>query len=90
VSECYQRTNKQRIGVPFCDLPQVVFKTSRSYAFLASAELAVIASKLGHIPTVAESFDAMGIVSKDCAACYKYLSFNQIQEHAENAKGVKA
>jgi aconitate hydratase 2 / 2-methylisocitrate dehydratase len=36
--------------------------------FLASAELAAIASKLGHIPTVAEYFDAMGIVNKDGAA----------------------
>ncbi len=46
---------------------------------MALAELAAVASKLGHIPTVAESFDAIGIVSKDGAALYKYLNFNQIE-----------
>jgi aconitate hydratase 2/2-methylisocitrate dehydratase len=56
--------------------------------FLASAELAAIASKLGHIPTVAEYFDAMGIVNKDNAAIYKYLNFNQIEEYVENAKNA--
>jgi len=44
--------------------------------FLASAELAAIASKLGHIPTVAEYHEAMGIVNKDGAAIYKYLNFH--------------
>jgi aconitate hydratase 2/2-methylisocitrate dehydratase len=58
--------------------------------FLASAELAAIASKLGHIPTVAEYHEAMGIVNKDNAAIYKYLNFNQIEEYVENAKGVTA
>jgi aconitate hydratase 2/2-methylisocitrate dehydratase len=58
--------------------------------FLASAELAAIASKLGHIPTVAEYHEAMGIVNKDGAAIYKYLNFNQIDEYVENAKGVAA
>jgi len=58
--------------------------------FLASAELAAIASKLGHIPTVAEYHEAMGIVNKDGAAIYKYLNFNQIDEYVENAKGVTA
>ena len=58
--------------------------------FLASAELAAIASKLGHIPTVAEYHEAMGIVNKDGAAIYKYLNFNQIEEYVENAKGVTA
>jgi aconitate hydratase 2/2-methylisocitrate dehydratase len=32
--------------------------------------MAAIASKLGHLPTVAEYFDAMGIVNKDGAAIY--------------------
>ena len=58
--------------------------------FLASAELAAIASKLGHIPTVAEYHEAMGIVNKDGAAIYKYLNFDQIEEYAETAKGVTA
>jgi aconitate hydratase 2/2-methylisocitrate dehydratase len=58
--------------------------------YLASAELAAIASKLGHIPTVAEYHAAMGIVNKDGAAIYKYLNFDQIEEYAETAKGVTA
>ena len=58
--------------------------------FLASAELAAIASKLGHIPTVAEYHAAMGIVNKDGAAIYKYLNFDQIEEYADIAKGVAA
>jgi aconitate hydratase 2 / 2-methylisocitrate dehydratase len=58
--------------------------------FLASAELAAIASKLGKIPTVAEYHEAMGIVNKDGAAIYQYLNFNQIEEYVENAKGVTA
>jgi aconitate hydratase 2/2-methylisocitrate dehydratase len=58
--------------------------------FLASAELAAIASKLGHIPTVAKYHEAMGIVNKDIASIYKYLNFNQIDKNVENAKGVTA
>ena len=58
--------------------------------YLASAELAAIASKLGRIPTVAEYHEAMGIVNKDGAAIYKYLNFDQIEEYVDNAKGVTA
>ncbi len=62
----------------------------RPLLYLASAELAAIASKLGHIPTVAEYHAAMGIVNKDGAAIYKYLNFDQIEEYVENAKEVAA
>jgi len=58
--------------------------------FLASAELAAIASKLGKIPTVAEYHDAMGIINKDAADTYRYMNFDQIEEYAEAAKGVTA
>lgn len=58
--------------------------------YLASAELTAIASKLGHIPTVAEYHEGMGIVNKDGAAIYQYLNFDKIEEYAENAKGVTA
>ncbi|MEW5885929.1 MAG: bifunctional aconitate hydratase 2/2-methylisocitrate dehydratase, partial [Pseudomonadota bacterium] len=51
--------------------------------FLASAELAAIASKLGRIPTVAEYHAAMGVVNQDGAAIYKYMNFDQIEEYAE-------
>ncbi|WP_374678855.1 bifunctional aconitate hydratase 2/2-methylisocitrate dehydratase [Piscinibacter sp.] len=56
--------------------------------FLASAELAAIASKLGKIPTVAEYHEAMGIINKDAASVYRYMNFDQIEEYAETAKSV--
>ena len=56
--------------------------------YLASAELAAIASRLGHIPSVAEYHAAMGIINKDNASVYKYLNFDQIEEYAETAKAV--
>ena len=59
-----------------------------SNVFLASAELAAIASKLGKIPTVAEYHEAMGIVNKDAASIYRYMNFDQIAEYADTAKGV--
>ncbi len=58
--------------------------------FLASAELAAIASKLGKIPTVQEYHEAMGIINKDTASVYKYLNFDQIEEYAETAKTATA
>jgi len=56
--------------------------------FLASAELAAIASKLGRIPTVAEYHAEMGIINKDAASVYRYMNFDQIEEYADVAKGV--
>ena len=58
--------------------------------FLAAAELAAIASKLGKIPTVAEYHEAMGVINEDNASVYKYLNFDQIEEYADAAKGVAA
>ncbi|MFO1216930.1 MAG: bifunctional aconitate hydratase 2/2-methylisocitrate dehydratase [Burkholderiaceae bacterium] len=56
--------------------------------FLASAELAAIASKLGKLPTVAEYRAEMGIIDKDAASVYRYMNFDQIEEYAEAARGV--
>jgi aconitate hydratase 2/2-methylisocitrate dehydratase len=56
--------------------------------FLASAELAAIASKLGKLPTVAEYRAEMGIIDKDKDSVYRYMSFDRIEEYAEIAKGV--
>jgi len=56
--------------------------------FLASAELAAIASKLGKLPTVAEYHEAMGIINQDAASVYRYMNFDQIEEYAETAKAV--
>ena len=58
--------------------------------FLASAELTAIASRLGHIPSVAEYHAAMGIINQDNASVYQYLNFDQIEEYADAAKGVAA
>ncbi|MBT9465047.1 bifunctional aconitate hydratase 2/2-methylisocitrate dehydratase [Hydrogenophaga sp.] len=58
--------------------------------YLASAELAAIASKLGRIPTVAEYQADMGVINKDGSQIYKYLNFDQISEYADTAKGVTA
>ena len=56
--------------------------------YLASAELAAIASKLGHIPTVAEYQADMGAINKDSAKIYRYMSFDQIDEYKEVADSV--
>ncbi|MBC5768450.1 bifunctional aconitate hydratase 2/2-methylisocitrate dehydratase [Ramlibacter albus] len=56
--------------------------------FLASAELAAIASKLGRIPTVDEYHVDMGVINKDAARVYRYMNFDQIEEYADVAKAV--
>jgi len=56
--------------------------------FLASAELAAIASKLGRIPSVAEYHADMGVINADGAKVYRYMNFDQIDEYSEAAKAV--
>jgi len=56
--------------------------------YLASAELAAIASKLGRLPTVAEYRDAMGVIDKDAASVYRYMNFDRIKEYAETAQAI--
>jgi aconitate hydratase 2/2-methylisocitrate dehydratase len=56
--------------------------------YLASAELAAIASRLGRIPTVAEYHADMGVINADGAKIYRYMNFDQIEEYAEAAKAV--
>ncbi len=58
--------------------------------FLASAELAAIASKLGRLPTVAEYHADMGVINADGANVYRYMNFDKIEEYAETAKEVVA
>lgn len=58
--------------------------------FLGSAELAAIASRLGHLPSPAEYLKEMGIIDADKASVYRYLNFNQIDEYVETAKSVTA
>ena len=59
-----------------------------TFVYLASAELAAIASKIGRIPTLAEYQADMGVINKDGSQIYKYLNFDQIAEYADTAKGV--
>ena len=58
--------------------------------YLASAELTAIASRLGHIPSVAEYQAAMGIINEDQASVYQYLNFDRIEDYAGAEKGVAA
>ena len=58
--------------------------------FLASAELAAVASKLGRLPTVAEHYAEMGVINEDAASVYRDVNFDQIDEHAETAQSVSA
>jgi len=61
-----------------------------SNVYLASAELAAIASKLGRIPTVAEYHADMGVINKDGDKIYRYMNFDQIEEYADVAKAITA
>ncbi|HZY16755.1 MAG TPA: bifunctional aconitate hydratase 2/2-methylisocitrate dehydratase [Ramlibacter sp.] len=61
-----------------------------SNVFLASAELAAIASKLGRIPTVAEYHADMGVINKDADKVYRYMNFDQIEEYAQVAQAASA
>jgi aconitate hydratase 2 / 2-methylisocitrate dehydratase len=58
--------------------------------FLASAELAAIASKLGRIPTVAEYHADMGVVNADGAKIYQYMNFDRISEYKDVADALTA
>ena len=60
-----------------------------SNVYLASAELAAIASKLGHIPTVEEYQANIGIINEKGAEIYRYMNFNEIARYNEVAEGVK-
>jgi aconitate hydratase 2/2-methylisocitrate dehydratase len=57
--------------------------------FLASAELAAIASRLGRLPTVEEYHAEMGIINQKASEVYRYMNFDQIEEYAETAKTVE-
>lgn len=56
--------------------------------YLASAELAAIASKLGRIPTVAEYHADMGVINADGGKVYRYMSFDKIEEYVDVAEKV--
>ncbi|WP_334133675.1 bifunctional aconitate hydratase 2/2-methylisocitrate dehydratase [Tepidimonas sp.] len=59
-----------------------------THVFLASAELAAIAARLGRLPTVEEYHREMGIVNQQASEVYRYMNFDQIEEYAQTAKTV--
>jgi aconitate hydratase 2/2-methylisocitrate dehydratase len=56
--------------------------------YLASAELAAIASKLGRIPTVAEYHADMGVINQDGETVYRYMNFDRIDEYRAAASAI--
>jgi len=56
--------------------------------FLASAELAAVASLLGKLPTPEEYQQFMSKVDETAADTYRYLNFNQLTQYTEKADGV--
>jgi aconitate hydratase 2/2-methylisocitrate dehydratase len=56
--------------------------------YLASAELAAVASLLGRLPTPDEYQTYMEQVDKTAADTYRYLNFDQLGQYTEKADGV--
>ncbi|SFV86290.1 Aconitate hydratase 2 [hydrothermal vent metagenome] len=51
--------------------------------YLSSAEVAAIAAKLGHIPTIDEYLTAMQAIKPAESDIYQYLNFNQISDYKD-------
>lgn len=58
--------------------------------FLASSELAAVASVLGRIPTMEEYMGYMGMVDTMSDKIYRYLNFNEIKSYMDAATRQKA
>ncbi len=58
--------------------------------YLASAELAAIASKLGHIPSQEEYHSNVGILNENSDEIYRYMNFNEIEKFNDVAETVDA
>ncbi|MGL9750616.1 MAG: bifunctional aconitate hydratase 2/2-methylisocitrate dehydratase [Symbiopectobacterium sp.] len=56
--------------------------------YLASAELAAVASLLGKLPTPDEYLAAMAQVDKTAQDTYRYLNFNRLDQYTAKADGV--
>lgn len=56
--------------------------------YLASAELAAVASLLGRLPTPDEYQQFMSQVDKTAVDTYRYLNFNQLNQYTDKAKEV--
>lgn len=60
-----------------------------SNVYLASAELAAVASTLGRLPTPAEYLTYAETINTMAPEIYRYLSFDQMNSYAEAAKKAK-
>ena len=49
--------------------------------YLASAELATVASVLGHIPTKEEYLEGVKVLSGKESSIYSYLKFNEMTDY---------
>ncbi|MEX9947622.1 bifunctional aconitate hydratase 2/2-methylisocitrate dehydratase [Providencia alcalifaciens] len=56
--------------------------------YLASAELAAVASLLGRLPTPAEYQQFMNKVDETAEDTYRYLNFDRLDQYTEKADGV--
>ena len=57
--------------------------------YLASAELAAVASIVGRLPTPAEYLEYMGQVDSTAADTYRYLNFDELPEFVDKASTVE-
>ncbi len=60
-----------------------------SNVYLASAELAAVASVIGKLPTVEEYMQYAGKIDSMSADIYRYMNFDQMAEYQKVADGVK-
>ncbi|MCE1695347.1 aconitate hydratase B, partial [Enterobacter hormaechei] len=58
---------------------------SGANVYLASAELAAVASLLGRLPTPEEYLQFMDKVDETAADTYRYLNFDQLNQYTEKA-----
>ncbi|QDZ22094.1 aconitate hydratase B [Chloropicon primus] len=56
--------------------------------YLASAELAAVASMLGRLPNQEEYLQYMGDLGKEAADTYRYLNFDEIPDYVNDASQV--
>ena len=61
-----------------------------SNVYLSSAELAAIASKLGHIPSIEEYQANIGIINQQGDEVYRYMNFNELENYQKVAEKVDA
>merc|ERR1711897_14974 len=57
--------------------------------YLASAELAAVASLLGKIPSMGEYLEYMDKVNDTAADTYRYLNFDELPDFVKSADGVE-